>query len=236
MRIFNPLVSLLIFLPIAVQAQSPLQIDWGSSTIVDTITDSTGAPISSSTYAIELGGFSSGFVPTQANVDDWLANWQVFDAVTDPDSDSGDFFIAGSGTDARFAGTDFLDIDQTSLSEDGNGTDIFAVGSQAYVFIRNSDVTNPNSEWLLYTSQSGEDWEFPAVQGGQTQVPLTWFAGEADEVVFGGIHDAAGPGEFTSTGTDFLLRTHTFVPEPSTALLVLAASCALGCRRRRSAQ
>lgn len=214
--------------------QSPLQIDWGTSTIADTIVDSNGDAISVDDYAIELGGFAAGFVPTAANIGDWVNNWQVFDAVTAADTDTADSFVAGTGTDARFVGSALLDTDQTSLSEDGNGVDVFEAGSQAYVFVRNQDEIGPDSEWLLYTSESGEDWEFPSVTGTQTQFPLTWFVSEVDTVLFGAANTTiVGDGEFTDTSPNFVLRTHTFVPEPSTSLLLLGASLGLVGRRRR---
>ena len=223
-------------LTINASAQSPLRIEWSSATIAQTITDSDGNAINAADYAIELGGFGNGFVPTGDNIDEWVSNWQVFDAVTTPDDDVGDIFVSGSGTDARFAGADFLDVDQTSLSLDGNGTDIFSAGLQAYVFIRNSDVTGPDSEWLLYTSQEGVDWEFPAVAGSQLQQPLNFSLGEADEFLFGAGNGVVGPGEVgPNAPTDFALRTHTFVPEPSTPLLLLASALGLACRRRRVA-
>lgn len=127
----------------------------------------------------------------------------------------------------RFVGTGFLQSDQTSSSEDANGVDTFLAGQQAYVFIRNGDNPEPGTEWLLYTSESGEDWEYPAVSGGQPATPLSWFAGEADSAVWGAVNGASGPnGEHTDTSTDF-------VPEPSSTLLVGLGSLLL-LRRQRS--
>lgn len=162
--------------------------------MTDKIITSDGSAISLAEFTIELGGFAGGFIPTEANVEQWVSNWQVFDAVTDPDTDTSgprgetaDVFESGPGTtDGRFVGTGFLEVDQTSSSEDANGVDAFGPNQQAYVFIRNSDSTDELAEWLLYTSQSSDDWEYPTVTGGQTEMPSSWFLGEADTAILGG--------------------------------------------------
>lgn len=217
------------------------QIDWGTSAATDKIITSDGSAITLSEFTIELGGFGGGFVPTAANVDQWVANWQIFDAVTDPDTDTSgpkgttaDGFVTGPGgpTDARFVGTGFLEADQTSSSEDANGIDTFGPNQQAYVFIRNRDVADEFAEWLLYTSETGDDWEYPTVSGGQPATPDSWFVAEADSAIWGGVNGIVGEGEHTDVSTDFILRTHTFVPEPSSALLFLLGGLSLLRRRR----
>ena len=161
----------------------------------------------------------------------------MFDAITTPDTDPGDFLTVGVGT--RFTGSGLLDFGQTSLSEDGNGVDTFSPGSQAYVFIRNSDTTDFGSEWLLYTSQdgaNGEGFVFPLVGAAAAGAQTQFSAAEADEAIFGSVNGTTvGAGEFTDTSTDFVLRTHTFIPEPSTTLLLLGSSLGLLARRKRVA-
>lgn len=233
---------LVIFLSsqIAVFSQQH-QIDWGTSAVTDIVITSDGSPITLTEFTIELGGFEGGFVPTTSNIGEWVNNWQIFDAVTDLDTDTSgpngetaDAFIADSGTtNGRFVGTGFLESDQTSSSEDANGVDTFAPNQQAYVFIRNSDTTDPGSEWLLYTSESGDDWEFPSVTGGQPATPESWFLSDVDTAVFGAVNGTIeGGGEHSDITTDFLLRTHTFVPEPSSALLILLGALPFLRRRR----
>ena len=239
----SPLVLIFLSSQVAVFSQQH-QIDWGTSAVTDKVITSDGSPISLADFTIELGGFGGGFVPTAANTDEWVANWQVFDAVTDPDTDtsgaggtSADNFESGPATtDARFVGTGFLQADQTSSSEDSNKADTFGPDQQAYVFIRNSDVTDENAEWLLYTSETGDVWEFPAVTGGQPDTPDTWFLSEADNAIFGAVNGTIeGGGLHDDTSTDFILRTNTFpafVPEPSSALLLLLGALPFLRRRR----
>lgn len=226
------------------------QIDWGTSAVNERIITSSGGAVSISEFSIELGGFGNGFVPTQANVGQWVNNWQVFDAITEPDSDTSgpdnsraDFFVNGAGTDARFVGTGFLQANQTSNSEDSNGSDTFGPNQQAYVFIRNSDTPDGNAEWLLYTSESGNDWEYPSVGGGQPETPGSFFLADVDNVLWGAANSGnnrdqrfTGGGVHSDMSDDFVLRTHSFaaVPEPSSLLLLLCGTAGLLRRRRVS--
>ena len=250
MKSLPSLTTLLVATSSGLFGQSPLQIDWTTSLVLAPIVTSNGSALSLSEFSIELGGFANGFVPTSANIDEWVSNWRVFDAITDseppPESDSdvknADIFVT-DGSNSRFAGTGFLDVDQVSLSEDGNGIDTFGPGQQAYVFIRNMDDTlNPDTEFLLYTSETGLAFEFPAVTGGQADTNLVFGLDEVDTVLFGSANPNAldpndaivGDGSFTDMSTDFILRTHTVVPEPSTSLLLLGAGLGLLVRRRKS--
>ena len=139
--------------------------------------------------------------------------------------DSADIFVT-DGSNSRFAGTGFLGVDnngnQFSLSEDGSSEDgngntianTFDSGQQAYVFIRNMDDTlNPDTEFLLYTSETGLVFEFPNVTGGQADTNLVFGLDEVDTVLFGSANpDASDPnnaivgdGSFTDTSIDFIL-------------------------------
>lgn len=114
----------------------------------------------------------------------------------------------------------------------------FAQGKQAYVFIRNSNATAPGSEWLLYTRSSGggDSWQFPFVspESHNPADDLDWRVQDAENVVWGGINQGAteGGGVHSFTGKDYLVQTFTFVPEPTTALLVSLSSLMLLRRQR----
>ena len=219
-----------------------VQIDWGTALTNHKLIKSDGSPLSISEFTIEIGGFSGGFVPTSTNYNQWLANWMIFDAITDPDSDtngpggtSADVFVSGGGTDARFLGTAHLLADQTSDSEDANGTDVFTAGLQAWVFIRNSDTISATTEWLLYTSTGPDSWEFPDVAGSPPGSSESWLLAQADSVKWGSILEKiVGEGEFTDKSSDFSLRTHRFpvIPEPGSMSLVLLGAIFLLRRQR----
>lgn len=209
-----------------------MQIDWGSSAVVDKIITSDGSAITLAEFSVELGAFTDGFVPTEGNVSEWVDHWRVFDAITVGDSDtngrngaSGDGFISGGGTSAFFAGTAHLQSDQTSASEDANGIDTFGPSQQAYVFIRNGDYPTTSGsgvEWLLYTNESANGWTYPDVSPDSPNIPQHWSALNADEAVWGAVNGSVvGGGIHTDASSDFLLRTHTIVPELSTFFLSL---------------
>lgn len=234
-----------IAFPLSLQAQLGdvgSQIDWGTSVLPQTFLNSSGSgfDIADPSVDIELGAFTPGFVPTIDNLNDWIANWQVFDAINVGDEDSADTRFTTGLSAPRFAGTDFLLADQTSSSGDAqvSSANTFAIGQQAYVFIRDSDQPVPGAEWLLYTNEDPVDaWTFPAGSDGQQAgIPLSWVLQEADTAVIGSINtNTVGGGEFTDPGGDFDFQTHTFVPEPSAALLLMLGSLGLVGRRHRKA-
>ena len=241
MKSLPSLTTLLVATSSGLFGQSPLQIDWSTSLVLAPIVTSNGSALSLSKFSIELGGFANGFVPTSANIDEWVSNWRVFDAITDseppPESDSdvknADIFVT-DGSNSRFAGTGFIDANGFSLSEDGNGIDTFASDQQAYVFIRNDDTLNPGTEFLLYTSEEDFVFQRPTGMLGQPNTPLVFGLDQVDTVLFGSANAIVGDGSFTDTSTDFILRTHTVVPEPSTSLLLFGAGLGLLVRRRKS--
>ncbi len=228
-------VGFLIFLSFSQASKAQMGVDWGTSALGQSLIQSDGTPITLSDFSVELGTFTPWFTPTLSNYDSWVSNWLVFDAITSGDVDLDDLFEpVGASPGGRFAGTANLLPGQTSDSEDANAATMFPAGSQAYVFIRNSDVPDEDAEWLLYTSQAGEDWEFSEVLLGQAQFPVTWFLSEVDTVLWGGANGGTlGGGQYTDTSTDFGLRTHNFVPEPSGIVFLFIGSWLWVGRRRR---
>lgn len=228
-------------------AQTAVEISWGTSLLEQKIILSDGTSVDPSTLTIELGSFDDSFTPDHTNMGEWLSKWRVFDAITDSDSsvattdpDAADSFtnVSGGTDDARFAGMAHLLGDGTSDSEDAAPGYTWSAGEQGYLFIRSSDLFISSSEWLLVTSKTGAQhegdnpWLFPSVNEGQEQFPLAWWAPDADKAVFGGVGGTAGPGGYTDTSNDYLLRLHT-IPEPTSTSLILASALVLAARRRR---
>lgn len=209
-------------------------VNWGTGTFPASLLTSDGSPLTPDGFSFELGGFTSGFVPSAANINEWIENWRIFDGITFPDADSSDGFVE-TGAGSRFVGNASLNAMQISDSEDADMTFAFVPGTQAYVFVRNSDDSTPGSEWLLYTREGGGGWVFPVVSG--LAFSENWFTPDANQVIFGAINGMSvndgTTGEFTDTSTDFLLRTHTFVPEPSSFFLFLLGALGLLARRSR---
>ena len=244
---------LTLSLTVTASSQTDLEVSWGSSILEQKMILNDGSPLDSGPITVEVGSFGS-FTPTADNLDQWLANWKVFDAITDPDTDpnGSDFlsFNAGDHTLAKYAGSANLeDTTQTSDSEDAaiqNPAATFGPSEQGYVFFRTGDAVIADNQWLLFTSAVDADgaglgdsvWEFPTVSG-LPQPPLAWWLDQADTAIVGAINGgdtkggSSGAGCFTDTSTDFAIRLHC-VPEPVTGLLVLISSVPLLCRRKRT--
>lgn len=220
-----------------------LQLNWGSPGGT-WVVDSDGAEVTGD-FVFELGAFPLGFDPDNTEPDLWVANWMLFDAATyNP--------ILG-----LFTSEVNISNEVTSSSTVPNvSTESFS-GLTAYLWIRNSNEPIPGSEWLLVRA---DNWTFPTVGGDCCETGLLeWSISDLDTgdvPNWGWQNDdkttdgVQGPGEFSQSGSDArssnsfpsgspafppTLQTHTFVPEPSTALLAAIAGLGLAVRRKRRA-
>ena len=193
-------------------------IDWGSPMFSDLV-DSTGKTLDSG-YTFEIGAFTPNFTPDQTNVTEWAANWHTFDSAA-YNKDLGYFTSSvqmaagGQSSNPLFAnlGLNFQDL-------------------HGYLWIRNSDTPLPGVQWLLARAAS---WIFPTYTGCcANTAPLQWSVSDLAPTtpVYGKQGEIPGAGVFTDSGTH-TLQTYTFVPEPSTPLLVILAGATLALRRRR---
>ncbi len=220
---------LYILILIGLAAASPGRADtvnWGSS-FGGVHVESDGDALLA-TFTFEIGTFGSTFIPDETNVDLWSANWKVLDAATYNDT-------LNIFTDSF----DLLDHPTLPGQVVSNSPDAdpvnFSQGEQVYIWVYNTDTAAPGSEWVLITDNDGaggDDWVIPDPDD-QTIDPVQWRVSTATQVVFGGLNDVSGPGERTGGPPLFDLQTHTFVPEPSGALLVGCGLGVLALRRRR---
>ncbi len=194
-------------------AVSPLHgqtLNWSSLT-GSTINDSQGDPLNNS-YVFQLGTFGNNFVPTESNLPQWLANWQVFDTAA----------YSNNSTDLGFfTGTQNVqDVPQyASLFE----------GLKAYVFIYDA----ANTEYFLATTSS-DAWKFPVHDPGCCPTgEVTWSISDlgTDTPLWGGQGDKDGPGEHDDPGP-YDIQTHV-VPEMTSSLLSLLGCAIFALRRRR---
>jgi hypothetical protein len=224
--LLKPFFALVVALAWMCSPAGASTVFWGSN-FNDLLFDSAGNPLDSS-YSFEVGTFGA-FVPTYQNVDQWEANWKVFDRAFDPDANgwnSVEQFFVGTVNHNTLGGSD---------SPDANPSDVFAQGEVVYLWAYNSKSIVPSSEWALLTdgSSSGDladDWLIP--DPADTVSSFNWQLTDANDAVIGGANGVQGPGEYSATPGSFSLQT-AVVPEPGSAFLLIAAAAAHLIRRAR---
>lgn len=154
---------LLAFWCLLVPVSAQTQIDWFSSQNATNQT-SGGVSMMDGDFRFELGVFNSGFVPTSANIADWVEHWNPAQRTK---------YNAGL---KRY----------TSSFVVPENVAPFTVGNKAYVWGFRGDPTS--GEWVLFSASS---WNWPA---GGNGVPsfVTWDAKDATAVI-GTINPSGSP-------------------------------------------
>lgn len=212
------------------QAQSQT-LNWGSALFSDLV-DSKGNTLDE-TYVFEIGTFDPGsdpnFVPDSSNIGEWFSRWRVFDQANSQGV-LNNSFDPGLG---YFTSTVDMNPDGTSGSPYANSGTFNFSGLEAYLWVRNATGPTKTTEWALVRASS---WIFPTADGDCCPggLPTEWSLSDLDgeTPVYGSQGGIDGDGFHTVTG-NYTLQTFTFVPEPSTTLLLGITALLLG-RRRRS--
>lgn len=207
-------------------------IFWGSD-FNDLLFDSSEQPLDGS-FSFEIGSFAAGFVPTTSNINDWAANWKVFDRAFDPTpADPNDGDPEGWNTvDQFFVGTVEHTATGGSSSPDANPSDIFAQGEVVYLWVYNTKNREVGTEWALVTDgtntgDTSSDWVFPD-PADPSSVSYDWQLADADLAIYGGLNGTTGGGQ------PFTIQTSLVpVPEPGSMLLMGVAGLGLWLHRRR---
>ncbi len=211
-------------------------VSW-SSAVFDELYNSQGMALDSS-FNFEIGMFINGFIPTASNINDWNANWIVFDLAF-YDTNLGDPTEAGWNVGIQyFAGSAIHQTDGTSDSPYATPAAVFPQNAQAYLWVYNSKDITFTSEWALVTDlisagNSGDSWLYPN-PADQISPTLTWSLSDADTAIFGAVDSGAstGGGNVSSQPSSYSLQTYQ-VPEPGSVLLVASAGLLLMLRRAR---
>ena len=224
--------KLLLLLPAAIALASPVsavQINWGCE-VDSVLRDSFGNPLDG-TFAIQLGYFESvlgvAFVPDATNIADWSSRWKVFDqAAFDPSSG---YFTSSALLMADGSSTG-------SFASSGPGMDFS--NQDAYIWIFDSKIAAPGSEWFLGRSATAGGWRLPAKPADDCcdTAVLEWSVTDLttnDTPVFGRQGVPQGAGEKTVTSPSYTLQTFSVVPEPSSCLLLTLGGVMAAFRRRR---
>ena len=199
---------------------------WGSQ-YNDNLYNSSGQPLDE-TYSFEVGTFNGGFTPTYQNVDQWDANWHVIALAFTPD-------INGWNAPAQFFAST-VNFNGANNS-DATGADpafAFTQGDTAYLWAYNSKSIVPSSEWALVTygaspGNTGDPWVIPSLGDAGS---YNWNLTDANNAIIGGANGVQGPGDYSANPGVFSLQT-AVVPEPGSAILLLAAAAAHLTRRMR---
>jgi hypothetical protein len=223
-----PLLSIACLLAFGVLPSGAQQLNWGSAAFSD-FADSRGAVLDN-TFVFEIGAFNAGFVPNSTNIDSWQSNWKVFDraaynGIEQPVDDGISGYITGTARMLDNGRSDSLFMTPGAPSFEG---------LSGYLWVRKGDNPVPGSEWLLTRANA---WVFPTAIPGccDNDTPFEWAIsdmGGGDVPKWGKQGVVAGPGEFMDPSAH-TLQTYTFVPEPSSAVMVLLAGSVMVLRRRR---
>ncbi len=218
--------TLLALLALVSTTASATTIYWGNAN-GDTLLTSSGAALDDS-FSFELGTFGS-FVPSEGNIQQWGANWKVFDRA----DTAGGGWTSGA---SYFTSQATLKTDKTTTSTSGTTGVQFEAGEQAYIWVFNSKSAVPGGEWALVTgssvgSPSPTTWKMPA-PADQTGASLSWRIDDASSIILGGLNSDRGPGQYTSSPTAYQLQTSA-IPEPGSSLLIASVGFGLMLRRRQ---
>lgn len=203
-------------------------LNWGSA-VFSNLVDNNGKTMGD-TFVFELGSFVNGFTPDDTNINDWLANWQVFDAATY----NGIEEPVDDGIYGYFTSVVNMNADGTSDSPWQTPGATSFEGLDAYLWVRNSDLAIEGSEWLLTRA---DNWLFPTADPDccGNGPPIEWSTSDltsSNIPVWGSQGGITGGGIISNPGI-YTLQSAAFVPEPSSFMLCMIAGILTVVRRRR---
>jgi hypothetical protein len=226
---FHRLIQAVLCLGL-ISSASASTIFWGSK-FEDTLVDSAGANLDAS-FEFEIGYFdgTGGWTPTAANMSEWDGRWIAFDRAS-----------VGNGWDAANREIN-KSVNHTATSGSdspiANPSSVFTQGATAYLWVFDSKDFLTKPEWALVCDSDKSAnvfpgaWEFPNPneQNGES---YDWQTRDLDTAIFGAVNGVRGPGEFSVDPGVFTIQTHV-VPEPGSALLLIATGAVFLRRRRLS--
>lgn len=220
-----------LFLVLVARPLTADTVTWGGG-VGDIFQFSNGSSVGSSTW-FELGTFDS-FTPTSSNIADWAANWQVFDRATATLGDN----QFSPGPPAVLSGLADINPDGTSSKAaslalpPGHPNELINfdpnynfTGKKAYVWVFNDRSAGLGAEWGLFTGEflaSTDEWKFPTADPDcGCLLPVDFNLADISVDILGS----------SAQGSQTTLALAP-VPEPSGALLLVAAAMVFIVRQR----
>ncbi len=151
----------------------------------DVLVSSGGNSTLDASFTFEIGSFGT-FIPTDLNLDQWAANWKVFDRAV-----SGDGWNSTTGYFTSSA-----QFQSNGQSNAGFSSATFTAGEIAYLWVYNSLDLLPSTEWALVrdsTNDVSSSWVIPTSDINNPN-SIDWDLLEANSAVFGQINGAVGAG------------------------------------------
>jgi hypothetical protein len=160
-------------------------------------------------FHFELGTFGA-FIPDEANIPLWKANWKLLDSTTYNPTTR---LFTDTATPVYNAVTSTWSPSATDAPQPGAQ---FSEGEQVYIFVYNYTTLDANSQWGAFTrinslDPANPDWVLPGGPGNQTSFPQ--FMLQAD-----------------------VNQTLSNVPEPGSVMLLGLIGALNFTRRRRAAR
>jgi hypothetical protein len=173
---------------------------------------------------VQLGRFVNGFDPLLNDPSLWEANWRPFDEAntTNAGFNPAVGYISRSNALNADGTTPVAPFDETAFDFRSPAGD----SKNAYMWLFNGKDLTPGTEWALITDP---DWTFPETVN--PLITLDWRPDDTTTAILGGVNN----GEIYDIQTASVGPEDTgpMVPEPSTALLLLAGLVPLVLKHRR---
>lgn len=205
------------------------QLNWGSQE-ESLIVDSNGNRLPVDNFTFDLGSFIEGFTPDETNVSQWASNWRSFNQA----------IYSFVGEERGVFASEYTMYDSGNFDNEGGSSygdfETLGISRNAYIWVYNSQTPEPGTEWFLARSA---DWVFPMLADicCDNSNPIEWSMGDLWDTgvvpVWGGQNGEQGSGVVNNFQNGADLQTYTFIPEPSSVLLIAFGGLMAAMRRNR---
>jgi len=210
---------------LALLVSMTMQATWGTtisfffeSSESDTLKDSFGNDLDAS-FTFQIGSFTDGFDPAEANTSLWASNWLVFDQAAFQPGPPPLTGVLDGGTD---------DNGNTVSTQPAADTATSFFSRDAWLWVYNTqDISTEGSEWFLGRAS---DWTFPdsTASGCCPEGFFQWALNDFTvETPIWGSQALLEGGGTASLKDSFTVQTYVVVPEPGTWVMMSALTLSI---------